>query len=440
MAKLNPAAIKVVLPSLLEVMQPQVKWQTKMGALKMLATLADTAVTEVSICLPEIVPAVTECMTDIKKELRDAATETLVKCCGAVGNRDIEPFIPTLVRCIAEPDQVQDCVHKLAATTFVQAVDAKTLSLLVPLLLRGLAERSTPIRRKSNLIIQNMAKLVDHPSDALEFADLLIPHVDKSVKEMSNPEARTVAEKAAATLAEVKADATAAGANGAAPAVKADRAAMRQQLAKCVADASGAALGPDAEAALEYVSDMCATLVDVKNFEEDAWKACVGPYLGPYITEATAGKASSAFLAVCFQESKAKEAVVDEEEGEDLCNCDFSLAYGAKVLLMNANLHLKRGQRYGLCGPNGAGKSTLMRAIANGQVDGFPPKDQLRTIYVEHDIDASQAEVSQATAVSLTILHRFLDVSRDSFLGVFWFLTSLLSPALRHPKADPSAT
>ena len=30
-----------------------------------------------------------------------------------------------------------------------------------------------------------------------------------------------------------------------------------------------------------------------------------------------------------------------------------------------------------------------MRAIANGKVDGFPPKEQLRTVYVEHDIDAS---------------------------------------------------
>lgn len=39
--------------------------------------------------------------------------------------------------------------------------------------------------------------------------------------------------------------------------------------------------------------------------------------------------------------------------------------------------------------PNGAGKSTLMRAIANGQLDGFPPKSELRTVYVEHDIDAS---------------------------------------------------
>jgi hypothetical protein len=33
-----------------------------------------------------------------------------------------------------------------------------------------------------------------------------------------------------------------------------------------------------------------------------------------------------------------------------------------------------------------------MRSIASGQLDGFPPKDELRTVYVEHDIDASEAD------------------------------------------------
>jgi elongation factor 3 len=84
----------------------------------------------------------------------------------------------------------------------------------------------------------------------------------------------------------------------------------------------------------------------------------------------------------------------DEEEGEDLCKCDFSLAYGAKILLNNTFLHLKRGKRYGLCGPNGCGKSTLMRAISNGQVEGFPPPELLKTVYVEHDLDDSEVELA----------------------------------------------
>ena len=43
--------------------------------------------------------------------------------CNTVDNMDIEKFIPALVSCIARPSEVPDCVHKLAATTFVQAVE-----------------------------------------------------------------------------------------------------------------------------------------------------------------------------------------------------------------------------------------------------------------------------------------------------------------------------
>ncbi len=39
------------------------------------------------------------------------------------------------------------------------------------------------------------------------------------------------------------------------------------------------------------------------------------------------------------------------------------------------------------------GKSTLMRAIAANKVDGFPPPDTLRTVYVEHDIQGSVVEL-----------------------------------------------
>ena len=40
-----------------------------------------------------------------------------------------------------------------------------------------------------------------------------------------------------------------------------------------------------------------------------------------------------------------------------------------------------------------------MRSIANGQLEGFPPKEQLRTVYVEHDIDASESNVPVAEYV-----------------------------------------
>eukprot|EP00669_Euglena_mutabilis_P011209 TRINITY_DN5871_c0_g1_i1.p2 TRINITY_DN5871_c0_g1~~TRINITY_DN5871_c0_g1_i1.p2 ORF type:complete len:625 (-),score=338.80 TRINITY_DN5871_c0_g1_i1:675-2549(-) len=77
-----------------------------------------------------------------------------------------------------------------------------------------------------------------------------------------------------------------------------------------------------------------------------------------------------------------------QEEGEDICNTEFSLAYGGKILLHNTKLHLKRGRKYGLVGKNGVGKTTLMRNIASKAVEGLPA--ELRTVYVQSNIDVEE--------------------------------------------------
>jgi len=384
MSALNRNAVKLALPALFEACEDP-KWQTKEAATKFLGHLASASAEQISVYLPEIVPVVTNCMVDLKPTVRAAATEALTKCCAAIGNRDIEPFVPHLIRCIGAPGEVPDCVHKLSATTFVQSVDARTLSILVPLLVRGLTDRTTPIRRKACVIIRNMAKLVDDPVDAANFVSTLLPNVKYAMEGMSNPEAREVATDCHKILESINTSVEAAP--------KAQVAEVLAALNKAADAASVAVKGEGAEEASRYVAGMAANLIDVKNFEEAEWTQTVVPYLTSFCGAAGATAVCKEFHAACFQEAQAREmAPVEEEEGEDLCNCEFSLAYGGKILLNNARLHLKRGQRYGLCGPNGAGKSTLMRAIANGQLDGFPPKDELRTVYVEHDIDASEAE------------------------------------------------
>merc|ERR1719265_1147088 len=81
-----------------------------------------------------------------------------------------------------------------------------------------------------------------------------------------------------------------------------------------------------------------------------------------------------------------------DEAGKDLCNCIFTLGYGNNTLLNNTRLHLKEGMCYALLGQNDCGKSTLMRAIDNGQLEGFPSKSVTRTAFVEHGIGEAEPE------------------------------------------------
>merc|ERR1719230_280494 len=85
-----------------------------------------------------------------------------------------------------------------------------------------------------------------------------------------------------------------------------------------------------------------------------------------------------------------EEVQEDHDDLEVLCDCEFSLAYGNRVLLHNTKLKLKKGKCYGLIGPNGAGKSTLMRSIAAELVEGFPK--EIRSVYVECDVSAADAD------------------------------------------------
>ena len=136
----------------------------------------------------------------------------------------------------------------------------------------------------------------------------------------------------------------------------------------------------------DYCVGLSYSLIHGNNFEKEDWASAVGTYLSAFMTAEDSAKVLDSFRETCAAAYEVK-VVEEEDDEEDLCNVEFSLAYGGMILLNSARLHVKRGRRYGLLGPNGSGKSTLMRAIATGQLDEFPP--ELKTVFVDHDIDGS---------------------------------------------------
>ena len=350
---LTPVALLQVLPILFDAMASAKQWQTKEAALLFMAALVEKGPSQVQATLSEVVPKVSECMWDTRPQVIKTATATMTTVCSVVGNRDLEAFLPIIVACIAKPTEVPDCIHKLSATVFVQEVETPALAIMVPLLERGLRERQTAIKRKTALIIDNMCKLVEDPTAAAPFLPKLLPGLEKLAAEVADPECRTVCGKAQVTLLH------AAGGKEAAEVKRADEGAVLSLLKEAVAGKTE--VDEACGLSLEYVASLCTFLSDRKVFNFEEWHAnAVGPYLAPFVAPDVAEAAARALLARCIQDTRVeKVAAVDDDEGEDLCNCEFSLAYGGKILLNNATLWLKRGRRYGLCGPNGAGKTTL---------------------------------------------------------------------------------
>lgn len=387
---ITPTAIKALLPQLMENLSATNKWTEKVSILKAVSQLVDTAKGPIALRMPELIPALSEAMWDTKKEVKDAAHATMTKSTETIDNKDIEKFIPKLIECIAKPTEVPETVHVLGATTFVSEVTMATLSIMAPLLSRGLAERDTAIKRKAAVIVDNMCKLVDDPQVVAPFLSTLLPALKANFSTIADPEARGVTQRALNTLRRVGA----VGENDQIPEVSTagDIAVTLGVFKDLVADKNIADRFVVAE---NYIAAIAGDLIDERDIHPGSWTKNILPFATIFLHEKEAKDIIEEFRKRAIDNIPAPPSFEDEEDdGEDLCNCEFSLAYGAKILLNKTQFRLKRNRRYGLCGPNGAGKSTLMRAIANGQVEGFPSQEECRTVYVEHDIDGTEADTS----------------------------------------------
>ena len=388
---MNANAMKAALPPVMESIRNAQKWQEKMCGLDFVDTLVRNAPAQTAYRVPELIPVISEAMWDTKKEVKERAYKTMEQMCTLVVNKDIERFIPEVIKCIAKPEFVPETVHLLGATTFVTEVQEPTLALMVPLLDRGLSERDTAIKRKSAVIVDNMCKLVDDPNVVAPFLPKMMPGLQKNYDNLADPEAREKTKQALDTLirvGDIKDGVIPEARNdGDIPVVLAKLEEILQPKFKVAVEKM--------KPVLEYASAIAGQLVDERETEPAIWTE----NLKPYITVVVGDDNSSFVLENLRKKASAGaldevEGAEEEEEGEDLCNCTFSLAYGAKILLNQTHLRLKRGHRYGLCGPNGSGKSTLMRAINNEQVEGFPKQDEVKTAFIEHDLDSEDTEMT----------------------------------------------
>ena len=300
--------------------------------------------------------------------------------------QDIEHMTEKILTAITKPKEVPEIMHEMAGVTFVQSVESAALAMVVPLLLRGLREKSIATKRQSAVIINNMSKLVDNPVEAAPFLPLLLPALETNATSISDPEARGVTEKAVEQLLRLK------GLADKAVSIVGDVSKLNAEFKK----AFGIEGGDDAglEMVVAHASTIATCMMDLKYMEDVQWKKNLSSTFSSYYDDS----ASETNIEKVRVEAEKMIEVVEEDDEEDdaeeLCNCQFTLAYGTKILLHNTKMKLLRGKKYGLLGGNDSGKTTLMRSIANNQVEGFPDSSDVRTVFVEADIQGEQSHLS----------------------------------------------
>lgn len=387
-AAVAPDVMGAVLPAVITGTQSYHN-TTQLAALALLKSIATHAPDQLAALLPEVVPALADLVHDLNPAIAKAAVEGLTASATSLSNRDIVPFVPALIAAISDGEAATSCVCKLAGTTFVQQINAPALALMEPVLMRGFAAKKTATTRMCSLIVENMSKLLTDPVDVRVFAPKILPQMEKAAKHTSDPECRSVCERAFGVLTKVHADATLDD-NADTALTTMTQEELEELFTKAIRSESSRSLHPDV---ISFLAAVSFSFVKTRCFEGHIWQRA----LGMYFEDLPAGDVKEIVRTVftdVLAKCKPDEVVEEEDPAGDLCNCPFTLAYGSKVLLRDTRLHLKKGRRYGLVGPNGSGKSTLMNAIVANQIDGFPSPDELKTVFVSCDISPDHATLS----------------------------------------------
>ena len=381
----TPFAMKSLLPMIFPKLVVEEKWQVREMALKCFPVFAETAPRQLGISLPEVVPEVTACMWDTKKQIKAAATAAMKSALSVIGNKDIEHMTGEILTAITKPKEVPEIMHKMAGVTFVQSVESPALAMVVPLLLRGLREKQTATKRQSAVIINNMSKLVDNPIDAAPFLPLLLPALETNANSIADPEAREVTERAVKQLGRLK------DLSDKQASVRGDTSKLETEFKEKLECTDPT---PTVAKVIAHAAVVSTCMMDLGFMEDMQWTKNVASVFKSYFDKDLTEKAVEAVRVEAEKMLVVPEEDDDDDDAEELCNCQFTLAYGTKILLHNTKMKLKRGRRYGLLGPNDSGKTTLMRAISRNQVEGFPDVDQVRTVFVEADIQGEQSHLS----------------------------------------------
>ncbi|KAF2717016.1 ABC transporter domain-containing protein [Polychaeton citri CBS 116435] len=409
----SEAKVYCLLPNLLQYLKKATgKWQGAVGAYELIGRMADKAKMGMESAeaekekdvlreamgrkLERLIPVVENGMHDLKTEVSKQALKTINSLSTLLQNDDVAPRVPLLVKSMEDPsaDAQRKAIHALSQTTFVTIVTSPVLAMLTPLLERALNTPTTSqeVLRQTVVVVENLTKLVHDPIEARTFLPKLKPGVQRVRDHASLPEVREIGQRALDTM--LKAMHMQAGDET--PDQKALEAVARvksedvtARLDKEISNNGGLLNFPgDTETwalAREYIGEMIAE--DVNQRELARIVPNCAPYLQQLLDADKANAVADALKAFYDAEDARKFGVpIKEDDGEiEIVNARFSLGYGGMLLLSHSNLRLLKGHRYGLCGRNGAGKSTLMRAIANGKLDGFPPQDEVRTCFVEHN-------------------------------------------------------
>lgn len=145
-------------------------------------------------------PRLGEVLTDPHPKVQESARDALKQVGNTIRNPEIQGLVPTLLGALADPNKhANAALDMLLNTTFINTIDAPSLALIVPVVQRGITERSGEAKKKAAKIVGSMSTLAHDVKDLQPYVALLLPELQNVLIDPL-PEVRATAAKALGSL------------------------------------------------------------------------------------------------------------------------------------------------------------------------------------------------------------------------------------------------
>lgn len=199
MSVLTAQGVKMVLPLILKSLEEKV-WRKRVESIEMLGSMAYCAPHQLSASLPMIVPRLLTVMTDPHNKVQEAARKALHMIGSVIRNPEIRVLVPVMMEVLKDSAaNIQPALDALIKTSFVHSVDPPSLALVIPIIRKGLCDRSVASKKMACQVVGSICSLIQDVKDILPYSKTLVKYVRALLMDPS-PEVRTVASRALGSL------------------------------------------------------------------------------------------------------------------------------------------------------------------------------------------------------------------------------------------------
>ncbi len=200
MSNLSGHSVKLILPTILKSLSNP-SWRTKQAAIQLLGAMAYLSPKQLSSCLPTIVSRLVDTFSDTHPKVREAGNSALEAVASVIRNPEVAKISHILMSALRDLKMMKTAISTLLETEFMHSINAPSLALLMPVLQRGLKDRSADTKRKSALIVGNMCAMASDPTDLAPYMSSILPGLKATVVDPI-PDVRTTSAKALGMLVE----------------------------------------------------------------------------------------------------------------------------------------------------------------------------------------------------------------------------------------------